>query len=270
MGYRTSPGISYPPVSHHPINAGAHILREDSEDTYRRIPSLAKPENNILLVLTWSSTLHTNSLEVLSCWTRSEESLYLYQRLISKLRLSQAPEEFALTLAALLGRERLLPYTISDSARPIRGSYLADLDAILDGQDIKSKREVFEQMCISLLRMLYMSVNTNEDILRLLAEAIVEDPPLRKSLDGRDQYCAGKLRGHNHGEAFEKAREELSKSKGAKMESMEANMKNMEANMKNMEAMMTSMGPDAEWTVIPDADAEGTVTSTSKAVQRIV
>ncbi|KAL8838294.1 MAG: hypothetical protein Q9170_002191 [Blastenia crenularia] len=101
-------------------------IRFQFEQTYRRLPSLRKEENNILLLLTWS-------FEVLSDWIDSEESLNLYQRLVDDLWLQQTPEEFALTLAALLCHERLLPYTRDDTAQPSRGSYFADLDATLNG-----------------------------------------------------------------------------------------------------------------------------------------
>ena len=61
------------------------MLTDDSEYTYRRLPSLRKRENNILLLLTWSSTYHGHTLEVLSDWIKSDESLNLYQRLIEDL-----------------------------------------------------------------------------------------------------------------------------------------------------------------------------------------
>jgi hypothetical protein len=207
------------------------MLTEDSEHTYRRLPSLRKEENNILVLLTWSSTYHGQTLEVLSDWMKSEESLDLYQRLIEDLWLQQTPEEFALTLAALLCRERLLPYTVDDTAQPIGGSYLADLDAILNGQVISNRRTVFEQMILSLVRVLY-TLNTSEETVRLLAEVLDKEASLLEPLDGiADQYCARKLHGHNHNRAFEEAKEGL--------------LKCVEAILKR------DRNADAEWVVMP-------------------
>ncbi len=207
------------------------MLTEDSEHTYHRLPSLRKAENNILLLLTWSSTYHGQSLEVLSDWIKSEESLDLYQRLNEDLWLQQTPEEFALTPATLLCRERLLPYTLDDTAQPIGGSYLADFDAILNGQDVSNRRTVFEQMILSLLRVLY-TLNTNEETVRLLAEVLDKEASLLGPLDGvSDQYCARKVRGHDHNSAFEEAREGL---------------------IKSVEAMLKrDWNASADWTVIP-------------------
>lgn len=187
------------------------MLTEDTEHTYRRIPSLRKEKNNILLLLTWSSTYHGQSLKVLSDWIKSEGSLKLYQRLIKALWLSQTPEEFALTLAALLCRERLLPYTVDDTTQPIGGSYLVDLDAILNSQDISNRRTVFEQMILSLLRVLY-TLETSEETVKLLAEILDKEASLLEPLDGvADQYCVKKIHGYNHNKAFEEAREGLLK-----------------------------------------------------------
>ena len=106
---------SFPLVNHYPTRSEEIMLTDDSEYTYRRLPSLRKGENNTLLLLTWSSTYHDQTLEVLSDWIKLDESLNLYQRLIEDLWLQQTPEEFALILAALLCRERLLLYTMDDT-----------------------------------------------------------------------------------------------------------------------------------------------------------
>ena len=207
------------------------MLTEDSEHTYRRLPSLRKEENNILVLLTESSTYHGQTLEVLSNWIKSEESLNLYQRLIEDLWLQQIPEEFALTLAALLCRERLFLYTVDDSAQPFGDCYLADFDAILNGQDVSNRRTVFEQMILSLVRVLY-TLNTNEETVRLLVKILDKEAPLLGPLDGvSDQYCARKVRGYNHNSAFEEVREELFKS--------------AEAMLKR------DRNADADWMVIP-------------------
>lgn len=159
------------------------MLTEDSVQTYGRLPSLRKEKNNILVLLTWSSTYHGQTLEVLSDWIKSKESLNLYQRLIEDLWREQTPEEFALTLAALLCRERLLPYAVDGTAQPIGGGYLADLDAILNGQDISNRRTVFEQMILSLVRVLD-TLNTSEKTVRLLAQVLDREALVLEPLNG--------------------------------------------------------------------------------------
>jgi len=168
---------------------------------------------------------------VLSDWVKSEESSQVYQRLIEDLWLQQTPEEFSLTLAALLCRERLLPYAPDNTTQPIGGSYLADFDDILNGLVVSNRRTVFEQMILSLLRVLG-TLEDSQDRILFLAEVLDKGPSLLTPLDGvSDQYSAGKVHGHIHNRAFEEARAGL---------------------LKCVEAMYNrDMNTDAEWTVIP-------------------
>ncbi len=64
----TSRSDSFPLVNHKPTYDEETVLTKDSEHTYRQLPSLRKEENNILVLLTWSSTYHGQTLEVLSDW----------------------------------------------------------------------------------------------------------------------------------------------------------------------------------------------------------
>ena len=146
------------------------------------------------MLLTWSSTYHGQTLEVLSDWVKSEESLDLYQRLIKDLSLQQTTEDFALALAALLCRERLLRCNRTDNKRINEAGFLMDFDAIMDGQDISNRWTVFEQMTMSLMRVLSASQGS-ENIFQFLAEVLDKEAPLLKSLDGvADQYCVRKVR----------------------------------------------------------------------------
>jgi len=211
------------------------VLTESSEQTYRQCPSLRKPENNILLLLTWSSTYHGQTLEVLSDWIRSEESLHLYHRLRESVWSRGTPEDLALSLAALLCRERLLPYNKADTAHPIWGSYLADFDAILNGQALSNRRTVFEQTVSSLLRVLNTLEDGSENTIQLLDAVLDKEASVLGPLDGcSDQYWAKRI-GYryrlNHSRAFDEARDGL---------------------LKSMEAMLKKdMDADAEWIVVP-------------------
>ncbi len=208
------------------------MLTESSEQTYRQCPSLRKPENNILLLLAWSSTYHDQTLEVLSDWIRSEESLHLSHRLHESVWSRETPEGLALSLAALLCRERLLPYNKADTAHPIRGSYLADFDAILNGQALSNRRTVFEQTVSSLLRVLNTLEDGSENIIQLLDAVLDKEASVLGPLDGcSDQYWAKRIQDRlNHSRAFDEARDEL---------------------LKLVEAMLKKdMDTDAEWMVV--------------------
>ncbi len=89
--------------------------------------------------------------------------------MIRDLRTSQKPDQLALTLAALLCHARLLPYTSNDIAKPIRGCYLADLDALLNGHSLSNRRMVFEKMGSALLPILYTFEDEYRDMIQLLA-----------------------------------------------------------------------------------------------------
>jgi len=65
--------------------------------------------------------------------------LHLYQQLIDDLRSQQTPEEFVLTLAALLSRERLLLHAEDDTDQPMEDEYLIRFDAIVNGEDVSNK-----------------------------------------------------------------------------------------------------------------------------------
>ena len=140
---------------------------------------------------------------------KSEESLNLYQRLIEDLWRQQTLEQYGLTLIALWCRERLLNYSTDETTRPIEVSYLADFDAILHDEDIKNKRTIFEQMILSLWRVLY-ALNISKKVVQFLEEVLDIETSLQKPLAGIvDQYTVRKIHGHYHNRAFEEASERL-------------------------------------------------------------
>ncbi len=77
-----------------------------SEQIYHQRSSLRKSENNVSLLLTWSSIVHGQPLRVLSEWASSVDGLKLYQQLVGDLRNSQRTEQLAMTLAALVCHQR--------------------------------------------------------------------------------------------------------------------------------------------------------------------
>ena len=77
---------------------------------------------------------------------------------------------------------------MDDTAQPIWGSYLADFDAILSGQDISNSRTAFEQVIFALICVLY-NLNTSEETTQFLTEVLDKAASLLAPLDGvTDQY----------------------------------------------------------------------------------
>lgn len=166
-----------------------------SEHTYYRCPSLRKPENNILLLLTWNSIVHGRPLRVLSEWASSGGTLNLCRRLREDFKNSQEPEQLVLILAALLYYGRLLPYTSDDTVQPINGCYLADLDVLLCGEYLSNQRMVIERTGFSFLRVLPTFGDKYENVTQLLTGAVDKDPLLLEPFDGlTDQYSTERVR----------------------------------------------------------------------------
>ena len=100
---------------------------------------------------------------------------------------------------------------MNDIVQLIESSYLTNFDVILNNQDISNKRAIFEQIILSLLRVLY-TLNISEETIRFLAKILDKEALLLKFLNNiADQYCIRKVRRHNHHKAFEKVREDLLK-----------------------------------------------------------
>jgi hypothetical protein len=114
--------------------------------------------------------------------------------MIRDLRTSQKPDQLALTLAALLCHARLLPYTSNDIAKPIRGCYLADLDALLNGHSLSNRRMVFEKMGSALLPILYTFEDEYRDMIQLLAIVLGNTAPIPESFDrSTELYFTGRI-----------------------------------------------------------------------------
>ena len=176
-----------------------------NEHTYHRCSSLRKPENNVLLLLTWSSIIHDRSLRVLSEWASSGNALNLCQRLVKDFQNFQAPEQLALILAALLCHGRLLFYTSDDTVQPINDCYLADLDVLLSDKSLSNQRTVFEKTGFSFLRIFTIFDNEYKIIIQILAVALDKDSPLLKPFDGlTDQYEVERIKNKiSHLSAYE-------------------------------------------------------------------
>jgi hypothetical protein len=174
-----------------------------SAKTYLNFPVLQKPGNSVLLLLTWSNKVSNRSLQVLIDLARSEDGWGLYKQLAEDFQISQNMEQLALIMAAMLSFRRLLPDVSDHFDQPIKGSYLADLDALLEGESLGNSGAVAEQMTFSLVRVLRSFANQSEDLITFLETVLDRRPPLLHAFDGfSDRYLRSRIDAQPHQNAL--------------------------------------------------------------------
>lgn len=159
-------------------------LMGSSTYIYRTIPQLRMPGNNVLLPLTWSIMVSDRQFEVLREWASSQNGWNLYKLLTKVVQGSQNVEQLALTMAALMNYRRLLSDLSDNSDQPIKGSYLAGLDAILNGHSLENNGRVGEKMVFALVRVLRSFIDQFEDLITFLNTGFDREPPLLHLFDG--------------------------------------------------------------------------------------
>ena len=167
-------------------------LISNSAHIYHQLPSLARTDNDVLVLLTWSSidsTVH----QVVTEWVLSHDGRGVYERMINDLQSSQTCEQLGLTLASLLCYRRLLP-TSQGITRTTRG-YLSDFDALLHCKFLNNERATLEQIILSIFRVFETSKDKFRNLRQLLAAIISIDTPVLHHLDGfSDQYWDRRFR----------------------------------------------------------------------------
>lgn len=155
---------------------------------YRQQPSLNKPDNNVLLVLIWSSNAGDISLKFRK-WADSDDALHLRRRLLKDAQKSQSIEQFTLTLAALRCLYRLAPYS-PGTTQSTKGCFLEDFDALLTGKRLINECIVLEHMILSLCKALDTLGGDYQDIRGLLNAVLDTGTIALKHLGGISvQYC---------------------------------------------------------------------------------
>jgi len=117
----------------------------NSEYTYEQIPSLNHSENNVLLLLVWSSDCTERALRALRAWAISEHGQAECRRLVEHLGLPRTPAQVALSLVALLSFLRLQPYG-SSSTDEAEANHLSDFHSLLKGSPSCKARETLEHV----------------------------------------------------------------------------------------------------------------------------
>lgn len=83
-----------------------------------------------------------------------------------------------MTVAAWMSYRRLVPDRLDDADQPIKGSYLADLDAHLDGQPLGNSGVLIQHMVFSLSRALNYFNDQFECLSDLLVSTLDIETPL--------------------------------------------------------------------------------------------
>lgn len=170
-----------------------------SAKTYLIFPVLQTTGNSALLLLAWSTMVSGRPVEVLSEWARSRDGWSLYKQLAIEFQISHGVEQLALIMAALMSYRRLLPDVSDHFDQPIKGSFLADLNVLLDGQPLGNSGAVTEQMVFSLVRVLRSFGDQFEDIIIFLETILDRYPPLLHVFDGfSDQHLRSRISARPH------------------------------------------------------------------------
>jgi hypothetical protein len=125
------------------------------------------------VVLIWSSITSDVSRNF-SEWTASDDGLNLRRRLLKDAQESQTTEQLALTLAAWLCLQRLLPYS-ADTTQSANGCFLADFDALLTGKRLSNECTVLEHMIFSFSQCLGTLGGNYQDTRQLLNAVLDTD-----------------------------------------------------------------------------------------------
>ena len=147
-----------------------------------------------------SSTMDfSRELDVLSKWANSEDGWGLYKKLIRDVQDSQNVEQLTLTITAWAIYRRILPDRLDNTQQPIRGSFVADLDALLHGAALGNSGKVAERMAFALLCELYTSVDQFESLIRFLETVLDRENPPWHIFDGFSiEYLRLRIKGQPH------------------------------------------------------------------------
>lgn len=178
------------------------VLLENRDKTYEKFPSLREPGNDVMLLLIWSSAFLDDDVYVLRMWASSEEGKAVSERWIQDFQDPQSKGQLILVISAIALYVRLL----SDGKvsvgveQPIKGSYLADLDANLKGLSSQNSERVWEHVLQSLMRV-FRGLQLGRHVLDLLAliDNAFESNCQSHMFDGwLDVYLRLRIEGRDH------------------------------------------------------------------------
>lgn len=107
-------------------------------------------------------------------------------------------------MTALMSYWRLFPNFLDNFDEPIKGSYLADLNAFLHGELLGNSGRVAEQIVFLLVRELSSSGDIFNDLIAFLETALDRERPPLHVFDGfSNWYLRLRIEGHHHKIAIE-------------------------------------------------------------------
>ncbi|KAH8591851.1 hypothetical protein B0O99DRAFT_577815 [Bisporella sp. PMI_857] len=204
--------LNLPPDLLHELSVGEiKGIQALMSHTYRVQPSLCQPENNVLILLCWSSMVQSPHHQRLSEWATSNDGRALYRQMCDSILGSQTLLQFSLTLSGLLCYQKLLPSLSEDSLQPSTGYYLADFNELLKGKCLGNERTVYSRMVFSFLRA-FDSLNEYQKVPQFLVTALDENTPGLHILDGiSDAYWLCRIQERlDHRDAFIMTQQQLS------------------------------------------------------------
>ncbi len=151
----------------HNINAN-----ERSAHTYHELSSLNHSENDVLLLLVWSSDCHDWALRILHAWTILEDDKRLYWRLIYDLRSEKASAQIMLSLVIFVFLLRLLLYEFNKSS--VEANYLWNFLLLLKDFLCNNIQTTLKHMIWFVWTTISSRVNVieNQKIFQILAHVI--------------------------------------------------------------------------------------------------
>ncbi len=133
-----------------------------SVHSYHEFLSLSHSENDVLLLLVWSSDCHDRALRALHAWAISEDDKQLYWRLIHDLCSEKATAQIVLSLAVFVFLLRLLFYKFNKSCS-VEANYLRDFLSLLNDFFCNNIRAIMKHMIWFIWTMISSLINFTED-----------------------------------------------------------------------------------------------------------
>ncbi len=197
----------------------AVTLMRSSAHTYHTFPSLSKPENNIPLLVTWSTMLFNSLMDfccqlIIICeWANSEDEQNLYKQLAKDVQGFQNVKQLALNMAALMNYRRLCLDLSDNTDQPITGSYLVNLDSLFHDHSLENSERVAKQMVFAFVWVL-CCMNQHKELVVFLNTVLDWEPSLLHFFDGlANQYLKWKIHGQTHEIAFKTVMKQVSRLK---------------------------------------------------------
>ncbi len=186
----------------------AVTLMRSSAHTYHIFSLLSKPENNISLLVTWSTMLFNSLMNfrrqlIIICeWANSEDEQNLYEQLAKDVQDFQNVKQLALNMAALMNYQWLCLNLSDNTDQPITGSYLVNLDSLFHDHSLENSERVAEQMVFAFVQVL-CCMNQHKELVVFLNTVLDWEPSLLHFFDDLiNQYLKWKIHGWTHETAF--------------------------------------------------------------------